>query len=241
MSRFTGLIGCILFLCLVSQLPAQNVHLFGMEPALGIEGKVSNRLGYFLQVSSESQLNSAELEEEVYDNGIRNVDFQVGISSNFTPDLSGAASFTFRLREPLKGEITTELRPTQQLTLSNNFSKYRFRHRLRADERFIQREKSGRHEFDLRLRYRLSLDFPLQGDRLDDREFYLNSNAEFLYTPTESDAFFYREYRLYTGAGYQIDKHVKLELGGTVESARISRDLGRENVWLLKLICAIQI
>ncbi len=220
---------------------AQSVHLFSVEPTIGLEGKMNDRLDYFFQISSESQLNQEVLEDETFENGARNMDFQAGLATDFTADLSGSASFTFRLREPFGGEITTELRPTQQVTLSTSKGKYRFRHRLRADERFIQRDPGEKHGFDLRLRYRLSLDFPLEGDRLDEQEFYLNTNAEFLYTPTEDDAFFYREYRGYLGLGYQFNSSYTLELGGSLESARISRTLGRENIWLAKVVWAVEL
>jgi hypothetical protein len=227
--------------CLPWWAGAQSVHLFNIEPTIGLEGKLNNRLDYFFQISSESQFNHEELEDETFENGARNMDFQVGLATDLTADLSGSANFTFRLREPFGGNITTELRPTQQVTLATSKGKYRFRHRLRADERFIQRDPGGKHEFDLRLRYRLSLDFPLQGDRLDAGEFYLNTNAEFLYTPTRDDAFFYREYRGYIGLGYQFSSRYTLELGSTIETARISRELGRENVWLTRVVLAVEI
>lgn len=231
--------GCLVLLWVAPWLSAQSVQLFSFEPSVGVEGKINNRLAGFFQISSETQINREELREEEYENGIRNFDFQVGLSTDITTDLSGTASFTFRLREPFDGSMTTELRPTQQITLGRQFSKYRLRQRLRFDERFIQADPAESHRFSLRVRYRLSLDFPLEGDRLDDREFYINANTEFLYTPTDDDAFFYREYRGYTGLGYQLDERHKLELGGTFETARISRELGRENLWLLKMVWAI--
>ena len=224
-----------------SHLVAQSVHLFSVEPTFALEGSVKKGLDFFVQFASESRLTETNLGDDHYARGVRHVELQGGLAQDFTTDLSGTASLTFRVREPFEGDITTEIRPTQQVTWATNWRKYRLRQRLRADERFRQSEPNGSYDFDLRLRYRLSLDFPLEGDRLDEKEFYLNTNAEFLYTPTGADAFFYREYRGYAGLGIQFNPRYTLELGGALESARISRELGRENNWLLKLVWAVAI
>ena len=236
-----GFTGCLLSFCMGFLASGQSVHLSAIEPTIGLEGKINSRLDYFFQYTIENQFNEEQLEDAFFENGIRNMDFQAGVSTDFTTDLGGSFSFTFRFREPFGGGMTTELRPIQQLTLATQFFKYRFRQRLRADERFIQRKPGSRHEFDLRLRYRLALDFPLQGDRLDNKEYYLNTNVEFLYTPTENDAWFNRGYRGYSGLGYQFNDRYKLEIGGAFETARISRELGRENAWLVKMVWAIRI
>lgn len=228
-------------LMLTVGVKAQDVQLFSIEPTIAVEGKVKNSLDYFFQLASESRLTEERVGEEVYESGVRQVELQAGVAIDFTTDLSGTASFLYRLRTPFDGSVTTELRPTQHLTYAIRQGKYRFRQRLRADERFRQRSSDRQYEFDLRLRYRLSVDFPLEGDRLDQGEFYLNANAEFLYTPTQSDAFFYREWRGYSGLGYQFNNRYTLELGTAMEAARISRELGREYNWLLKLVWAVAI
>ncbi len=232
-------IGTLLLVFCLTTAGAQSVHLLGFQPTIGVEGQLNKRWDYFFQLSGEGQFNEERVGGDVFENGTRNIDFQVGASTDLTADWNGSANFTFRLREPFAGAVTTELRTTQQVTWSKSFSKYRFRHRVRADERFVQRRVGAKYEFNLRIRYRFSLDFPLQGDRLDVKEFYLNSNAEILYTPTEDDAFFYREYRGYGAVGYLFDERYRFEMGGAYETARIDRELGRENNWQLRMVWAI--
>ena len=220
---------------------AQDVHLFSVEPTISLGGTIKQGLNYFFQTASESRLTEADVKGVSFTNGVKHWEGTAGLVYDLTTDLSGTASFTFRKNTPFDGHATTELRPTQHIVHAINFGKYRIRQRLRADERFQQGRPNGKYEFYLRLSYRLALDFPLEGDRLDNREFYLNTNAEFLYTPTATDAFFYREWNAYSGLGFKLNDLYTLELGGVLKTARISRDLGRANKWLVKVIWVVSI
>ncbi len=231
--------------CLLLLIPAlsktQDVHLFSVEPTISLGGNIKHGLDYFFQTASESRLTEGDIKGVSFTDGVKHIEATAGLACDLSTELSGTASFTFRKNTPFDENITTELRPTQHLTYATSFGKYRIRQRLRADERFQQRGHNRKYKFDLRLSYRLALDFPLEGDRLDNREFYLNTNAEFLYTPTTTDAFFYREWNGYAGLGYKLNDLYTLELGGVLKTARISRDLGRVNKWLVKVVWVVSI
>lgn len=201
--------------CLLAwaSLPAQDVTRWGVLPGVQVAGQLPNKVEYFFQLGSETYwLESTEGQTEG-DFWVRHLDLSAGADTDLGTDWNVAASLLLRRRSPFEGTPGWELRPWAQLTHVARFGKYRLRNRLRAEQRFVQSRRGDDWRADLRLRYRLSADFPLQGERLDDGEFYLNSSTELLLTPTRPDWWFYRNPRGYVGLGYQLDGKNKLEGG----------------------------
>jgi hypothetical protein len=182
-------------------------------PEFQISGGLTAKTDYYFQFEAQTYWLESTAGETRSELLVRNLNFNSGISRDLGTDWNFAASFLVRSRQPFEEKPGWELRPRVQLTHVYRRGKYRFRNRLRADNRFEQRKKGDRWEFDLRLRYRLSMDFPLQGERLDDGEFYLNSSAELALTVTQADFWFYRNPRGYSGLGYRLNDKNKLETG----------------------------
>ncbi|MCB9297768.1 MAG: DUF2490 domain-containing protein [Lewinellaceae bacterium] len=109
----------------------------------------------------------------------------------------------------------------------------KYRARLRPyEQRFFRSDNWGvRH----RWRLRPSLDFPLQGERLDPRETYLNAQIEWLTNIFEESPLYYRETRLYAGLGWQINEHYKLENGLEWRNRRSDAEGNRRHRLLYRL------
>ena len=77
----------------------------------------------------------------------------------------------YRFRENFE-ENDNELRLSQQFNITNNNEALRFGHRILIEQRIFPRFVT------LRSRYRLALDFPLNGATLDVKEWYLVTSVE---------------------------------------------------------------
>lgn len=101
---------------------------------------------------------------------------------------------------------TNELRLTQQFNSTKRPMVVRYGHRLRSEQRITQ--KSTVH----RLRYRFSLDLPLQGEKLDVGETYMVANLESLLSVTRSQKPSYDK-RLTLNLGWLLQSETKFQFG----------------------------
>ncbi|MFC5283391.1 DUF2490 domain-containing protein [Pedobacter alpinus] len=97
-----------------------------------------------------------------------------------------------------------EHRIYQQFITKQTFGRVNIQHRYRVEERFLE------SDFQLRFRYFLSLNVPLNNKKLEDKTVYLSAyNEIFIKDETPS----YDRNRLYGGLGYVINKNFRVELG----------------------------
>lgn len=225
-----------LFLVLISlSVSAQDRSFFGMVPNVQVDGKLAGKVDYFFQTGSEFFFFENRAGEKGHISEMLTLDLSGGVDFNAGTDWNFAFSLLARRRRPFTAEAGAELRPWQQATHIARFGKYRLRNRLRIEQRFVQRQDGDEFEFDLRLRYRLSLDFPLNGDRLDDGEFYLNTSAEWLVTPTRERFIFYSNPRGYAGLGYRFNKKNRLETGPELRTRNITETGSDERIWYWRM------
>ncbi len=216
-------------------LSAQDELVLGYLPNIQVEGSLSDRVGYFFQSGSELTFWGKTDGEALRSTAnVLNLDLAPGITFDLGTKWNMAAAFVARRRNPFSGKAGTELRPWQQATYILRLGKYRLRNRLRAEQRFVQKERGGDFQLNHRFRYRISVDFPLNGDRLDDKEFYFNGSAEWLFTLPREQFFFYRNQRGSASLGYQFNKKNRLETGIELRSQNINEvgDVGQ--TWFLR-------
>ncbi len=216
-------------------LSAQNELVLGFLPNVQVEGRLSDRLDYFLQSGSEMTFFDKTGGEALQSGAsILNLDLAPGITFDLGTKWNMAAAFVARRRNPFSEAPGAEFRPWQQATYIMRLGKYRLRNRFRAEQRFTKREKGDEFELNHRLRYRISVDFPLNGDRLDDKELYFNSSAEWLVTLPRDRFFFYRNTRGSANLGYQFNKQNRLETGLELRSQNLNDagDVGQ--TWFLR-------
>lgn len=213
-----------------SQAQDQEINLYGTIPSLSIQGPLNSYLDYNLNI--DSQINAIEKNYGArdYPRQVNNINLTAGVGFRYSPHLHLAASFMFRSTQPCNDKHEYELRPWQQLTFSHQINKYRIRNRFRMEERWYTHED----EFDLRLRYQVSTDFPLAGEKIDVGEAYLNLSYELLSMPTRDDFLTYINQRPYAGLGMKINDSNRLEVGAELRS-QIIESGERRNVWFLRI------
>ena len=94
----------------------------------------------------------------------------------------------------------------QQFTHVNNRSRFNFAQRLSADQTFAPDKDDS-----FRFRYRMSLLFPLSGDAIDVKEYYIKVNNEYVNRFRGGD--YDLEIRLGPTIGHKFKDSNKLEVG----------------------------
>lgn len=157
---------------------------------------------------------------------------QLYVQSGFAYALRGNWKLGATYRLSRRGALTEapgiENRFAQQLSNSRRFSKFRLRQRLLLEQRVFSH--STRH----RWRLRAALDYPLNGERLDTGEWYLNHQIAFLTEPFESTTWAGREHRFYSGAGILIPGGSRFEAGIEARLSRVPLKAQYEQRWILR-------
>ena len=116
-----------------------------------------------------------------------------------------ALGLMYRNREAFE-DSSNEIRITQQYNNKSVFRTLRFGHRLRSEQRFFERFTA------FRFRYRLALDLPLQGLKLDVGETYFVLTNEALYTSAKTIKP-ELEYRVSPAIGILLSKDLNFKFG----------------------------
>lgn len=212
---------------LLHQLSAQNRDWF-LAPAVQLNGNLSTSLGYFVGVEPEFNFD---------DDRFSQIDFSAGLSRPLG-DFKLTASMVYRRRLPgVKGH---EWRFWQQAGHQFKVSTFRIRNRIRIEERFRKAADELTYQSKGRIRYRLAMDTPLQGERLDPQEWYVNTSVEVLYDDFLDSENRERELRGYLGFGYQFLNGHRVEPALDLRFARgANGDLSREGLWRINYVIKI--
>ncbi|MBK8557453.1 MAG: DUF2490 domain-containing protein [Lewinellaceae bacterium] len=97
-----------------------------------------------------------------------------------------------------------EHRIYQQYITRQAFGRVQIQHRYRFEQRFVA------DKFKMRFRYFLSLNIPLNNNKVVPKTYYISAYNE-LFLNTKSVVF--DRNRLYTGLGYKLNENLKMELG----------------------------
>jgi len=113
----------------------------------------------------------------------------------------------------------------QQFTVAQDLGNFRLVHRLSADET-LSEDVNARY----RLRYRAALEIPLNGQSVDNKEFYFRINNEYLGS-LENKAFDL-EMRFSPSLGYNFTDSNKLESGIYYRPDSFIHGETRHNLWV---------
>ncbi|WKV12751.1 DUF2490 domain-containing protein [Marivirga harenae] len=135
--------------------------------------KIDSRWSYNLSLSGRQRFTN-------YGEGEKNIKTdRWEIKSFGTYTLLGgkkiSLGYMYRTVDPFEQESGWEHRITQQFAFITNFGGYRLGNKFRIEQRIRS------SNYLTRLRYAISNDFPLQGESLDPKEFYLISGNELVY------------------------------------------------------------
>ncbi|MBE0662440.1 MAG: DUF2490 domain-containing protein [Bacteroidales bacterium] len=213
----------ILFL-LPSVIPAQKfVKSSAFSPDLAINFKLNE--DYFLNTKIEAFHYFVERDvndSPIWVSNFDGTDFQLFLTKRLNPynRVSLGYQYGFEPNDPGSHRII------QQFSTISRPRNLTIGHRLRSDQTFYQEES-----FKLRLRYRFSLEVPLQGQALDPGEFFLLASEEVLFDYQDSTVGF--ENRLVFNIGYMIKPSQKLQFGFDLRSE--NGQLFTNNTLLVKL------
>ena len=106
---------------------------------------------------------------------------------------------------------TIENRIYQQYLTKHSIDKYFFLHRLRFEERFLK------DSLQYRFRYFLSLNMPLNKEKMEKNAIYLSTYNEIFLKPTND---FFDRNRIYGGLGFVINKDARIETGYMIQTLK---------------------
>jgi hypothetical protein len=194
-----GLVICLFFISFLGQ--SQNKPSIRWEPGLSFTKKIDSRWSYNMSISGRQRFtNFGEGESN-------NKTDRWEIKSFGTYTLLGgkklSLGYMYRTVDPFEQVSGWEHRITQQFAFLTNFGGYRLGNKFRIEQRIRS------SDYLTRLRYAISNDFPLQGENLDPKEFYLIAGNELVYAFNQFEDEL--ENRFSFGIGRLLKKGQKLQ------------------------------
>ncbi len=116
-------------------------------------------------------------------------------------------------------------RVIQQFIFQTTIQSFRVAHRISTDQTFSSTEYT-----EFRIRYRLSLEIPLSGLKVDVKEFYFKLNAEAI--NSVQDRVYDLEFRVVPNIGYVINGQQNIELGLDNRFDSFIDNQTRLNTWI---------
>lgn len=199
---------------------AQSADLI-WSPEISYSWKQSDRLGFSAKVSMFNSLRDLDNRSAV-----RYIEPQMTFSYSSSPRVKLGGGYYYRNSTPFLPGNQYEHRFLEQIGFVSYIGDKRIAHRLRAE----QRVRSS--SYQNRIRYRLSYDFPLNGEELDNGEKYLILKNEIMtaFNKDAADA----ENRADIGLGWYFNDKRKFELGLQYRTQDIFSDSGISHLFLLR-------
>lgn len=182
----------------------------GFLPKVILSQKLSDKIKW---------VNSIENRNIIYDDSFQFKHNLVDLSSILSMKTGLNQSFNFGYILRFRGSETIH-RTFQHYNLVNQLSSSKLGHRF-AVEQFYQTKK----QTTFRTRYRLTYEKPLNGEKVDVKEFYLKYGNEYLYD------FENLELRVTPYLGYRISKNDKLEFGLDYRMGDVINTMSTHNLW----------
>ncbi|GMN09809.1 hypothetical protein MTsPCn9_18520 [Croceitalea sp. MTPC9] len=203
---------CMLFLISLSSVAQENFTAY-WQPSIAVNYDVTSRYSNNFSIQNRNYIYDNETTEF----SIRQIDVSHYSNLRIRDNQSVAFGILYRFRENFDGG-NNELRLTQQYNLQYKPYVVRYGHRLRSEQRVTSSKTT--HRF----RYRFSLDFPLQGEKLDIGEPYFVGNFENLLSATKEQEPQY-DVRLTLNFGWKLSEKTKLQVGSEYRLEDYSQDL----------------
>ncbi len=190
------------FLGSYAEVGAQNLYSIGFLPNFNLNKGLPRHFALNLKAESRQVISTGEFSKEPnikYEYTL--TDFSIMLSKKI--GLSNVIAGGYLIR--LEGSEVSH-RTIQQLSVISKLQSVRLGHRFVADETF-----SSQEAFELRLRYRIAAEFPLNGTQINPGESYFKLNSEFLNSFQENN--YDIEWRCSPLFGYVFSDNNKLEYG----------------------------
>lgn len=203
-----------IFLFFISEIGhAQDLSFYGVLPAFSLTGRINQKVNYNLFISTTINVFEQEINGVNYPASNLQLYIQPSIIFIYSPKLNLAGSYTYERSNPFNGNYVNEHRLWQQAIFSNALFQGQLTNRFRLEERFIENRLNGEYPLSTRFRYQIGFNTPLQGKKLNEKEFYFHTYNEFYWSLTGIKNSTYSSNWSYAGFGYKIGASDKIELG----------------------------
>ena len=215
------LISVLVLMQLQFSVFAQSTYQFGGLPSVNLNKKLKK------EWSLNTKLESRQLFQRGEMNGVSDKKYKYVLT-----DLSLLAAKKVGLNSRIAGGYLIRFeddkffhRFTQQYVIVQKLSGWRLAHRISSDQTFSKIEKP-----EIRFRYRITSEIPLNGESVDSGEFYLKLNNEYVnsFKANEYDL----EIRLIPLLGYEITNHLKIEYGLDYRVNSFLNNSTRHSYWM---------
>lgn len=214
------LVTLILLVLIFGKTNGQDTYLLGTLPSLNMSKGLGNDWGLNFKAESRLRLLQGEFGEDAQsDFNVQLADFALTASRKTGLNNSLAGGYQIRLR----GEQTFH-RLIQQFTVVRRYETFRMAHRFSSDQTF-----NSDNPWELRLRYRITAEIPLNGQSVDPGEFYFKLNNEYLNSWQESEPDL--EIRLVPLVGFVFKDSNKLEFGLDYRLSSFMDGSSRNSFW----------
>jgi len=203
---------CVFLLIGASSLAQENLTGY-WQPSFGINFKVTETYTHNFSLQNRNYI----FDDKELKLSVRQLDLVHFSNLQVRDNQSIALGILYRLRNSFD-ESSNELRLTQQYNITSKPFVIRYGQRWRAEQR-ISKTKTI-HRF----RYRFTIDFPLQGEKLDIGEPYIVANAESLLSVAKSITPQY-DIRATITLGWKLSKNTKFQIGTEYRAEDFSQEL----------------
>ncbi len=221
----------ILLLTIVHIITGNRIYSLnrGLSPEISLNYKLNEKYSLNGKVESFHFYQPADETGLWEDFSLDGVDFQFFVNRRINPFQSAALGYQYSYDPSGVGSN----RIIQQYSFVTRPGVVRFGHRLRSDQTFHPEDPPR-----LRFRYRFSAEFPLQGEVIDPREFYMVASDELIYAIQDSQSSY--ENRLVASLGYMLpNKNHRLQVGfdyrTRLRDSELSETLWFKMAWLVRL------
>ncbi|MCA1762162.1 MAG: DUF2490 domain-containing protein [Cryomorphaceae bacterium] len=216
--RFT-LLGILVLTAVVAA--AQTRTYSGFFPEAQLTYSPTKKLKLVAKVESQHGLISQENGENAWEYYLDRTDFQGFAGTSINPFTSVAVGYQYRW----DGDGENSHRSIQQIGFVQPKIGLRIGHRIRTDQTFLP---TASPEF--RVRYRIAFDIPLEGQKVDDGEYYFVASNEAIFGTQSGELKI--ENRLVGSLGYYFGKKQKLEAGIDYRTDDFLDGGLRQRIWL---------
>lgn len=209
----------IIYLIITNATAQENQTFFtGIFPEISLTKKISdvNKLNF--KIENQRVLFDNRDKENPQFTHYR-TDLMMFFDHSIRPGVSMALGIFHRFQENENSN-----RIIQQFAVLQRMRNLRINHRIRTDQTFTRND-----DLELRMRYRISGEIPLQGKIVDPKEFYLVISEELIFSYKGGD--FEIENRVALALGKLYNSREKLEWGVDYRTDGFIQDGFRTRLW----------
>ncbi|WP_113924442.1 DUF2490 domain-containing protein [Cognataquiflexum aquatile] len=209
----------IIYLIITNATAQENQTFFtGIFPEVSLTKKISdvNKLNF--KIENQRVLFDNRDKENPQFTHYR-TDLMMFFDHSVRPGVSMALGIFHRFQENENSN-----RIIQQFAVLQRMRNLRINHRIRTDQTFTRND-----DLELRMRYRISGEIPLQGKIVDPKEFYLVISEELIFSYKGGD--FEIENRVALALGKLYNSREKLEWGVDYRTDGFIQDGFRTRLW----------